>query len=152
MRLAQDIMTTNIVTVTEDTPINEAARILLENGFNGLPVLDENGGLTGVICQSDIVAQQKLLRLPTYFTVLDGLIPLTSPADTEEQIRRITASTVEEAMSSPVKTVHPDATLDKVASLMVDDNFHTIPVVDNTRLIGIIGMADLLRSIAASRP
>ncbi|MFI3270878.1 MAG: CBS domain-containing protein [Pseudomonadota bacterium] len=152
MRLAQDIMTTDIVTVTEDTPINKAARILLEKGFNGLPVLDEDGALTGVICQSDIVAQQKLLRLPTYFTVLDGLIPLTSPADTEEQIRRITATTVEEAMSISVKTVRPDATLDKVASLMVDDNFHTIPVVVDTKLVGIIGMADLLRSIAASRP
>ncbi len=151
MRTAQDIMTSEVISVGEDMAISEATRMLLDHGFNGLPVLGEDGELRGIICQSDIVAQQKRLRLPTFFTVLDTLIPLTSPADTDEQVRRITASTVRDAMSAPVKTVSPDTTLDNVASLMVDANFHTIPVVKNSALVGVIGMADLLQSIAAAR-
>lgn len=150
MRLVQDIMTTDIVSVTEGTSIHTATQLLLKHGFNGLPVVNLEGSLVGLVCQSDIVAQQKELRLPTYFTVLDGLIPLSSPTDTEEQIRRMTARTVKDAMSSPVKTVAPDTPLDKVASLMVDANFHTIPVVHERNLVGIIGMADLLQSIASS--
>ncbi len=148
MRTAQDIMTRNIVSVTEDTSIAETAHLLLEHSFNGLPVMNKDGLLTGIICQSDIVAQQKILRLPTYFTLLDGLISLTPQTETDEQVKRMTASTVKDAMSTPPTTVTPETNLDKVASLMVDANYHTVPVVRENHLVGIIGMADLLKTIA----
>ena len=55
MKTAKDIMTRDVVTVTPETDINAAAKILLDRDFNGLPVLDEEGRLVGVLCQSDLV-------------------------------------------------------------------------------------------------
>ncbi len=88
MLTVKDIMSTNIVSVKPDTEIIEAAKVLLENRFNGLPVVDDNGKVVGIICQSDLIAQQKSLPIPTLFTFLDGFIPLTSLKKMESEIKK----------------------------------------------------------------
>ena len=75
---AKDIMTSDPVVVIQDWDISKATTIMIEKGFNGLPVVDDDGRLVGIICQSDIIVQQKKLPLPSYFTFLDGLISLRS--------------------------------------------------------------------------
>ena len=143
----KDIMTTDLITLTLDMDIVTAGNILLENKINGAPVLDENGGLVGILCQSDLIAQQKKLPIPTVFTLLDSVIQLTSKKQIEKQVRKITALTVSDAMTPNPVTVNPDSMLETVAALMVESNFHTLPVIDNGRLVGIIGKEDILRNL-----
>ncbi len=145
-----DIMTTDVISVTPQTAITEAARILLDNHINGLPVLDDQGKLVGILCQSDLIAQQKRLPVPTLFTLLDGYIPLTSAKQLEKEVQKIAAYTVKQAMSSEPVTVKPDTNLEAVAALMVDNGFHTIPVVDQAgKLVGVVGKEDVLRTLLA---
>ena len=145
-----DIMTTDVISVTPQTAITEAARILLDNHINGLPVLDDQGKLVGILCQSDLIAQQKRLPVPTLFTLLDGYIPLTSAKQLEKEVQKIAAYTVKQAMSSEPVTVKPDTNLEAVAALMVDNGFHTIPVVDQAgNLVGVVGKEDVLRTLLA---
>jgi CBS domain-containing protein len=134
--------------VTPDTEVTQAAKLLLENHFNGLPVVDSNGWLKGIICQSDLVSRQKKLKLPSFFTVLDGLIPLSSLGDWEREMKKITATTVEGVMTSEPVGVTPDTTLEDVATLMVEKKLHTLPVVEGGRLVGVIGKEDVLRTLA----
>jgi CBS domain-containing protein len=143
----KDIMTTDLITLTLDMDIVTAGNILLENKINGAPVLDENGGLVGILCQSDLIAQQKKLPIPTVFTLLDSVIQLTSKKQIEKQVRKITALTVSDAMTPNPVTVNPDSMLETVAALMIESNFHTLPVLDNGRLVGIIGKEDILRNL-----
>ena len=74
---AKDIMTKELITVSPKTEITRAAEILLEKGINGVPVVD-SGRLVGILCQSDLIAQQKNLPIPSLFTFLDGFVPLGS--------------------------------------------------------------------------
>lgn len=147
MLTVRDIMTQEPITVTADTPITEAAKLLLERRINGLPVVDSEGRLAGIICQSDLVTQQKRFPIPTIFTLLDGLIPLQSTKRLEREVRKITATTVGEAMTADPVSVTPDMTVDEVASLMVDKKFHTLPVIDGKALVGVIGKEDVLRTL-----
>jgi len=101
----------------------------------------------GILCQSDLIAQQKKLPIPTLFTFLDSVIQLSSTKQLEKQIRKIAALTVAEAMTPEPVTVHPDTGIETVAALMVDNNFHTLPVVENSCLVGIIGKEDVLRTL-----
>jgi CBS domain-containing protein len=94
-----------------------------------------------------LIAQQKKLPIPTLFTLLDGIIQLTSNKQIEKQIRKIAALTVSEAMTPKVVSVHPDTEIETVAALMVDSNFHTLPVVEGSRLVGVIGKEDVLRTL-----
>ncbi len=140
-------MTTNVITVTPQTEIVQATKLLLENHINGVPVTDEKGKLVGILCQSDLIAQQKKLPVPSFFTLLDGLVPLTSMKYLESQVQKIAAITVAQAMTSNPVAVRPDSSIEEVAALMVDNNFHTIPVVHKGELVGIIGKEDILRTI-----
>ena len=147
MIIVRDIMTTDLITVTPDMDISRAAKILFDNRINGVPVVDDSGLLVGILCQSDLITQQKKLPIPTIFTFLDGLIRLTSVKQIEKQVRKIAALTVSEAMTPKPVTVRPDTELESVAALMVDSNFHTLPVVEDSRLVGIIGKEDVLRTL-----
>jgi len=114
---------------------------------NGAPVVDDKGRLVGILCQSDLIAQQKKLPIPTLFTFLDSVIQLSSAKQIEKQIRKIAALTVADAMTPEPVVVHPDTGVETVAALMVDNNFHTLPVVESSRLVGIIGKEDVLRTL-----
>jgi CBS-domain-containing membrane protein len=147
MLRAKDIMKREVITVSPETHITEAAKLLLENHVNGLPVVDEEGTLVGIICQSDLVAQQQRLPLPSFFNLLDGLIPISSPRSLEKEMRKIAAITVSAAMSTRPVTVNPETSLEEIATLMVSKNFHTLPVLENARLVGVVGKEDVLRTL-----
>jgi len=141
----KDVMTANVVTISSDTEITQAAKILLENGINGVPVLDAEGKLVGILCQSDLVAQQKAFPVPSVFTLMDGFMPLTSIKRLEKEIEKIAAVTVADAMTPDPVTVGPETTIEEVASMMVDKNFHTLPVMEDDALVGIVGKEDVIK-------
>ena len=147
MLKVKDIMTKALITVSPDTEIVQATKLLLENRINGIPVTDETGKLVGILCQSDLIAQQKKLPIPSFFTFLDGLIALTSMKQLEKQVQKIAAVTVAQAMTPNPVTVKPDTDIEAVAALMVDQSFHTIPVVEEGVLLGIVGKEDILKTL-----
>ncbi|MFH1491215.1 MAG: CBS domain-containing protein [Pseudomonadota bacterium] len=146
MLKAKDIMTKVLITVPPDMEIAQAARILLEKGINGVPVVDGEE-MVGILCQSDLIAQQKKLPIPSFFTLLDGFIPLKSTKHFEKALQKIVATTVADVMTPDPVIVDPEATLEDIARHMVDRNFHTIPVVDQGKLVGIVGKKDILKSL-----
>lgn len=145
--LVKEIMTKTPITVTGSMEIIEAARLLLENRINGVPVVDDAGKLVGILCQSDIIAQQKKLPVPSLFSFLDGYINLSSMKGIEKEVRKIAATAVFDAMTPDPVSVSPDSTIETVAALMVDHNFHTLPVVQDERLVGVVGKEDILRTL-----
>lgn len=144
---AKDIMAREVVCVHPDTKVVDAAKMMLENHFNGLPVVDRDGKLVGIICQSDLIFQQKKIPVPTVFTMFDSLIPLTSYKDLEKEVAKIAAAKVSDAMAPSPYTVSPETSLEDVATMMVRHNIHTIPVLEGERVVGIIGKEDVLKTI-----
>ena len=150
MLKVKDIMTKEIISVPPAMEIVQAAKILLDKSINGVPVVD-GGKLAGILCQSDLIAQQEKLPIPSVFTLLDGIISLGSTKHFEKVLRKIAATTVADAMTPDPVTVRPETGIDEVATLMLEKNFHTIPVVEEGRLVGIIGKEDILRAIVSKR-
>jgi len=149
MLTVKNIMTRDPITISPDTEIVHAAKLLLEKGINGIPVVDKKGELVGIICQSDLIAQQKRLPIPSIFTLLDGFIPLASTKHFEKAVQKIAATTVADAMTPNPVTVQTDTSIEELASLMVDKNLHTLPVVDEGKLVGVVGKEDVLRTLTS---
>jgi predicted transcriptional regulator len=147
MLTAKDIMTVKVIMLRSDMKITEAARILLNNHINGAPVVGDDLELLGILCQSDLVAQQKAVSVPSFFSTLDGFIPLGSLKDMDREMEKISAATVGAAMTPDPIFVTPDASVEDIASVMVDKGFHTVPVVDDGKVIGVIGKEDILRTL-----
>ena len=146
---AKDIMTREVITVSPDTEVAVIARLLLEKHFNGVPVIDRNGSLVGIICQSDLIAEQKKLPIPSVFTILDAFIPIYPPGKTEKEVQKIAAMKASQAMTADPVTVGPEAGIDEIASIMVNKGTHTIPVTEGGKLVGIIGKEDILRTLVS---
>jgi CBS domain-containing protein len=151
MLKAKDIMTATVITLAPDMKVTEAARILLDNHINGAPVVSGQGELLGILCQSDLVAQQKAVSVPSLFSFLDGFIPLGSLKDVDREMEKIAAATVSAAMTADPVFVTPEAGLEDIASVMVDKGFHTVPVVEDGRVVGVIGKEDILRTLIENK-
>lgn len=149
MLIASDIMSTGVVTVKKDTPLKDLAAILYQRHINGVPVVDDDGKLIGIICESDLIRKDRKLHIPTVFTLLDGLIFLERPKKMEEEIRRLGASVVEDLYSRDVITVDERTPIEEIATIMSEKKAYTIPVMDGDRIVGIIGKADLIRTLVA---
>jgi CBS domain-containing protein len=147
MTKVADVMTREVITVTPETSLRDLAKVLLERNINGVPVVNEDGDVLGVVCESDLIRRDKPLHIPTVFVILDSVIPLENPWRLEDEFKRITATTVEEIYSKPAKTIAPDADISEAALLMSDKKYYTLPVVEAGRLVGILGKGDLLRSM-----
>ena len=147
---AKDIMTRDIITVNPAMEIAQAAKLLLEKRINGVPVVNDSGTLVGILCQSDLIAQQKNIPIPSLFTLLDGYISLTLSKRLDREVAKIAAAKVAEAMTPNPVTVEPETDIEKVAALMVEKNYHTLPVIEEGKLVGIVGKEDVLRTIISA--
>ena len=147
MLTAKDIMTREVITISPDTEIAQVAKLLLTKRINGVPVVNDTGELLGILCQSDLIIQQKNIPIPSLFTLLDGYIPLTSSKKLDREVDKIMATKAADAMTANPVTVHPDTGIEEIAALMVEKNYHTLPVVDAGKLVGIVGKEDVLKTL-----
>lgn len=147
MITAKDIMTPDPIVVRPETVIQEAARLLLEKNINGIPVVNDNNELVGIICQSDLVAMQRKIPFPSLFTLLDSLLPLNSSSKMEKEIKKIAAAKVEDAMTTHPESVNKNTALEELAEIMVLKKYHTLPVVEGGKLVGVVGKADVLKTL-----
>ena len=148
MNTAADIMTAAPVTVTPGTTLHDAAKLLLDGHFNGLPVV-EGGRLVGMLTQSDIVSMDRKVKAPGFFLLLGGYIPMQLPGQLSRDLQRMAATTVGEIMSPEPFTITPQTTAEEIADIMVEKRYYSLPVVDNGRLVGIVGMEDMLKRLAS---
>ena len=73
---AKDIMTSNVITVREDTTIDEVSRLFVEKHISGLPVVNQYDKLVGVISEGDLMYKHKPVKPPTFINLFDGLFPV----------------------------------------------------------------------------
>ncbi len=147
MLKARDIMTTDVITVQEDMTVEALGRIFIEKRISGAPVLNSQKKIVGIVTENDLVRKNSRLHIPTVVRIFDAFVPLGSTERVEEEIRRISASTVSEICSRTVVTVAPDATLQDISSLMFEKGVHLIPVLDAGHIVGIIGKIDIIRGM-----
>jgi CBS domain-containing protein len=151
MLTAKDLMSTNVITVTPETAVQELARVLSENRISGAPVLDEQDKVVGVVTESDLIFQNKKVHIPTTIAILDAFFFLEGPDKMEKEMKKIAGSKVKDIFVSEVIAVQQDTPLDEIATLMAEKKIHTLPVLDNTSLVGVIGKYDIIRTIAGGR-
>lgn len=132
-----DAMTGDVITVSPETPLKEAAALLARHRISGLPVAEE-GNVVGVISEADIVAR----------TTGSGESRSLLQALFSERKRQqnVEATLVSEAMTSPAVTIAPERPVAEAARMMIEQQVNRLPVVDGSRLLGIVTRADLVRA------
>ncbi|HUO76814.1 MAG TPA: CBS domain-containing protein [Thermodesulfovibrionales bacterium] len=147
MLKAKDIMTKDVITLSPDTTVEKAGRLFIDRGMSGAPVVDSEGKLFGVVTENDLISKNRRLHIPTVLRLFDAFIPLGA-SKLEEELKRMTASTVGEICSRDVVTVDEEASIEDIATIMTERNVHLLPVMGKGKLMGIIGKKNLIRGIA----
>jgi len=148
--LAKDIMTKDVLTVKPDMSVRDLADFLVKNTISGVPVVNDEGKIVGIVTENDLIRQNVPLHIPTVVTILDSFFYLNSPKHFEEELNRMVAVTVKELCTEDVVTVEKDTPIKKIANIMESGKAgHLLPVVEGGKLVGIIGKADLVKAIAA---
>jgi CBS domain-containing protein len=142
---AHQIMTRQVTTVSPDTTIVEAARTMLQNHISGLPVVDADGRLVGIVSEGDFIRRAEIgtqRKRGRWLSFLLG--PGSAAADfVREQGRK-----VGEVMTQDPLTVAEDTPLEAIVQLMEKNNVKRLPVMRNDRIVGIVSRANLLQAVA----
>jgi CBS domain-containing protein len=141
---AKEIMSTNLVTVSPDNSIRHAAEILLHNEVSGAPVLDGEQNLVGMFTEGDLLRRCELCLPQDAASDLatDGLSAAMALAKAQ-------AWNVAEVMTRNVLTVAGDTSIGDIAALMLKHKIKRLPVVEGSKVVGIVSRRDLLKVITA---
>jgi CBS domain-containing protein len=143
----KELMTTEVRTVTPDTPLKEVASVLAEVGISGLPVVDEEGRVLGVVSEADILYKEQARR-----SRRSGPLAWFVDVGAFDAALKGAARTAGETMSEPAITIGPERSAAEAARLMIERNVNRLPVVRGEELVGIVTRADLVRAFTREDP
>ncbi len=137
----KDIMTQRVVTAKKDWDIHEASSLLSENKISGMPVVDEENHVIGVVSEADILTVVGLKRGRSLKEILKHILGQPLPKPDDKRIRDI--------MSSPAITTSPEADIREVAGILESKRIKRLPVVDGeNKLLGIVSRADIVKAMS----
>lgn len=139
--LVDEVMTKKVVAVKKYDDIQEAARLLTENRISGLPVVDAENSVLGVVTEADILSMTGIKDGHNFRDILRHILGEPLP-------ERKSGHLVGDIMTSPAITTRPDADIKEVAKILDEKRIKRLPVVDRkNKLVGVISRADIVRAI-----
>jgi len=145
---ARDVMSSPVIAVMPSCPIEEVARTLLERGVSGVPVVDGQGRLVGIVSEGDLLhrAETETERRRSWWLRL-----LASDEVLAAEYTKAHARKVEDVMTRRVVTAGPDTELSEIAMLLEQHAIKRVPIVEDGQLVGIVSRANLVQAVASAR-
>ncbi|MBU6414828.1 CBS domain-containing protein [Patescibacteria group bacterium] len=144
----QDFMTKQVVSVHPETPLLEAAQILMSRNFDGLPVVDHNGILAGLLTEYDLISKSTMIHLPTFQKILWQMSVFEKDTSAfQKNVAEITRLAVRDVMNNDPLTFDEHTSYeDAVKTFMEHHRINPIPVVDAKRkVVGVVSRFDILK-------
>jgi len=139
----EDFMTRRVVTITPDTTLLAAARLMLEHRVGGLPVVDASGRMMGVFSESDLLREEGEDGSP-------WLQMMVGPDGEPAEPIKLDARKVGDAMTREAIAIAPGASIAQACRLLHEHHLRRLPVVESGKLVGMIARADLVRAVAVT--
>jgi CBS domain-containing protein len=151
-RPASELMTSSVVSITENATVREAMATLIDHGFSGAPVVNDAGRPVGVVSQTDILIHDRnkvafAKRVPEYYAESDLSAAVAEPVG-GFQVEAVDPTVIRNVMTPIVFSVSPDSTAREVIAEMLRLRVHRLFVTDrNGVLVGVIAMSDIVRHL-----
>ncbi len=151
--LAKDIMTKELITASPEATLQEAAELMTRHNISGLPVVEGDLVLVGIISESDIIEDKTMFSGLDHWISIESFLKrkkemnLENKQEDNGEISQDLSSPVRDYMSTRLITAEPDSTVDEVGRLLVRNKVNRIPIVDGKIIVGIITRGDILKAI-----
>ena len=152
MNLVRDLMTESVISVHPESLLAEAVNLITKHKFNGLPVVNDEGVLVGILREHDLVTNDSYVHLKTLFKLLNEFsFYKKDKSPIQEDLKKILDLKVSSVMNSNPQSIKSDTPVEAVAAMFGDPKNNPIPVVDNAnKLIGIISISDVTKLYGVS--
>ena len=140
----KDVMTTKVVRVSPDNSVRQAARLMFDNNVSGVPVVDDEGRLLGIISEGDLMRRTELCSGAT------ASQPGLAADDIAAAYVKRCSWRVGDAMTADPVTIDEDASVARVAKILQERGIKRVPVTRNGELVGIVSRRDLLQAILSA--
>lgn len=150
MASVKDVMTKEVVSVRPNTPLQEAAEVLARHGFDGVPVVDQDNKLIGILTEYDLISKGSAIHLPTFQKVIQNLgIYSKDKSQFNKDFEELASLKVKDVMNNDPLTLSEDATYEEAVSAFRDHHrVNPIPVIDKERrVVGVISRYDILKPL-----
>jgi CBS domain-containing protein len=147
MLTVRDVMTQPVVSVQPGATIREVARLLVDHRISGLPVVDVNGVVLGVVSEADLLVKEQGANAVRHRPLARFL---GESSASQAQLAKLAAVSAGDAMTAPAVTIEPDRRVTEAAGTMIARGINRLPVVEGQRLVGIVTRADLVRAYVRS--
>jgi CBS domain-containing protein len=142
-------MSAPVLSVSAETPLQEAVKLLSEKHISGLPVVDSAGLLVGELSEKDLMVRESGFDAGPYVLLLDAVIYLRNPLQWDKQVHQVLGSTVAELMNSHPHSCAADLPLPAAAKLLNERSTQRLFVLDaNQKLVGVLTRGDVVRALA----
>jgi CBS domain-containing protein len=142
-----DIMERDVITIGPDATVHELVTLLQDRDVGGVPVVDGDSHLVGMVTEGDLVIEGADVRAPHYLEILGVLVPTGGKKRFDEQIKKMVGSKVSDVMTTDVHSVEPGDPVSAAANIMVDHNVDRVPVVEDDVLVGIVARHDIIKML-----
>ncbi|HLR60678.1 MAG TPA: CBS domain-containing protein [Pseudogracilibacillus sp.] len=144
----KDIMTKEVITVSKDDTVEKCANLLSRYELSGLPVVDNEGYIEGIITEADLIKHNTKVEVPAFLEILGGIIYLDNPNKYLENVKKSMGHFVQTVMTEEVATVIEDEEVEAAANILVSKKVNRLPVVDVTgKLAGIVSRKDVMEHL-----
>lgn len=146
--IVADIMTKDVVTISPDTHIDRVATLLFDRNLTGMPVVDDQSRVVGIVTEYDLMNPEFKVHIPTYINFLKQLkvVHDSTIDEYKDQARKLVKARVADIMTRDVITVQPSTQVTKLVELISKFRINPIPVVDDSNILkGIVSRADLVK-------
>jgi CBS domain-containing protein len=144
----QDFMTPSPITIAATDSLETVVKVLEENHVRGLPVVNQQGKLIGMISEGDLLVREAPLQPPLYLTFLGSVIYFESPEHFHQHLKKSLGMQVQDVMTANPVTTTPETAIADAAQLMLEKKVNRLPVLDVAgQLVGIITRHDLIRAL-----
>lgn len=141
---ARDLMTTSLVTIPPDAPVEAVARVLSDRGISGAPVVDSSGKLLGMVTEGDLMRRLAAVEDRPQSWIA-GLFK--SAEEQAARYARTHGRKARDVMTTDLVTVDEDTPIEHIARIIEEKNIRRVPVVRDGKLLGVVSRADLLRAL-----
>jgi CBS domain-containing protein len=141
-------MTREVISASPDTTVNAIARLMAARGISGVPIVDQDERVVGVVTELDMIVRNTRFDPPAFFQILDGRIPLETPAHYRKRLQHMLGALARDVMTEDPATIGPTEDVETLAELLVKKGANPVPVVDDGRLVGIVSRADIIKMMA----
>jgi len=146
--VAKDIMTTDVVVVRKDTPVADIAMLMATHGISGVPVVDDDDHIVGVVTEDDLLLKHDMQKGAPHRIALFGLWVVPDEMLQKAYCKARCEATAADLMTKNVVFFEEEDDVDKIAEVMVQKRINRVPIVRDGKLVGIVSRADILRGIA----